>query len=132
MSLGIGGFERGRKQGREEALTEVKQAIDSIPAATNSPPIAKKGAQASSKRRRGRPSSRDEEIQDMLAIIENNPDRDEHYCRNLFEGALREREARLRKPKTKGEGEADGKRWLNERSDRAWKGAQKILSEGAQ
>ena len=44
----------------------------------------------------GRPSSRDDETTEMLAIRAANPDRDEHYCRHLFEAALRQREAPLK------------------------------------
>jgi hypothetical protein len=61
-----------------------------------------------------------------------NPDRGERYCRNLFEGALRQREAPLTKPKTAGKSEPDGKRWRNERSKRAWEAAYKKLLGDAQ
>jgi hypothetical protein len=50
MSLGIGGFDRGRKQGREEALAEVKQALNSL---SDPPP---KTAKTSNNRGVGRPS----------------------------------------------------------------------------
>ena len=125
------GLEKGRVVGREEVLreklTEVLQAANSP---LTAPPIADEAANkvtAPSKRGPGRPSTRDDEADEMLVIRAANPDRGERYCRNLFEGALREREAPLTKPETAGKSDPDGKRWRNERSKRAWEAAHKKL-----
>jgi hypothetical protein len=103
------GRERGRTEGREEVLREALQAAGDG-ATANSPP---------SSRGPGRPSSLEEETGEMLRIIGDNPNRDDRYCRRLFEAALRQREPH---PK---DSESDYKRWLNQRSKRAWEAAQK-------
>jgi hypothetical protein len=106
------GLEKGRVEGREEVLREALW-------------VAKNGATAKSladNRGAGRPSSLDEETREMLGIIGDNPNHGERYCRHLFEAALRKREHHPKDSKS------DYKRWLNQRSKRAWEAAQKQLS----
>jgi hypothetical protein len=72
----------------------------------------------------GRPTSRNGEIEKMLAIIAANPGKGEKHCRASFEELLREHERDS--PRI---GESDGKDWLGRRSRRAWVGAQEALSK---
>jgi hypothetical protein len=122
------GMERGRLEGREEALPEklAKVLREKLTEALQAAKDVEVANSPASNRGFGRPSSLEEETTEMLAIIEANPGRGERYCRNLFEGALRQREPHLQK------GGSDGKRWRNQRSNRAWKEAQKKLSDDAE
>ena len=47
--------------------------------------------------KRGRPSSRADEAAQMLKILDDNRDRDERYCRALFENSLKARNPTMKK-----------------------------------
>ena len=86
------GLEKGRVVGREEVLreklTEVLQAANSP---LTAPPIADEAANkvtAPSKRGPGRPSTRDDEADEMLVIRAANPDRGERYCSKSLRGGV--------------------------------------------
>lgn len=100
--------EEGRREAREKMLADAIRTL--------------KNEQSS--RGPGRPTSRNDEIGEMLTIIAVNRDKGEKYCRSVFENQLREREKG--RPRTV---KSDGKDWLSRRSRRAWIGAQEELSK---
>jgi hypothetical protein len=105
-----------REEGKQEGRRETREKIHAAAIRQLKEEQASPGP--------GRPTSRNDEIKEMLTIIAAYTDKGEKHCRSVFEGQLRDREKG--RPRT---GEGDGKDWLSRRSKRAWIGAQKALSK---
>jgi hypothetical protein len=118
------GLEKGKTEGRESVLREnLTEALQAVPRGAEKLLNNDRDVSDDQKRARlGRPSSLEKDISEMIKIIGDNPERGKEYCRNLFKRSLPYTETGSKT------GESDLKRWPNERSKRAWDGAQKILT----